>query len=159
MDETAKKKLLRMIPDALYVLTSQADGKTTASTITWLSQVSFKPPLIMAGVKKGTHTYEVVGNAKAFVINYLGEGQKDLAQKFFKHLEPEDDRLGGEPFKPSPVLGFPVFPGMAGFLECRVTDIIDRGDHAVVIAEVVEAELGPVPGPLLLSSTGWQYGG
>jgi len=159
MNENAKKTLLQMIPDALYVLSSQANGKTAASTVTWLSQASFNPPLVMTALKKDSHTFQVVQEAKAFVLNYLGEGQKDQAQKFFKHVEPIGKQLAGELFETSPALGFPVFPKMAGYLECRVTDIVDRGDHSVVVAEVIEAEMGSTPGPLFLSSTGWKYGG
>ncbi len=159
MNETAKKTLLQMIPDALYVLTSQAGGQTAATTITWLTQASFKPPLVVTAIKKDSHTLKIVREAGSFVLNYLGEGQKELAQKFFKHVEPAEGRLAGEKYTASPSLGFPVFPGMAGFLECKTTDVIDRGDHSVVVAEVIEADLGPAPGPLLLSSTGWKYGG
>jgi len=159
MNEAAKKKLLQMIPHALYVLTSQAHDKTAASTMSWVNQASFKPPMISVGIKKDTFTFEVVKESKAFVLNYLGEGQKDIAQKFFKHVEPLGNTLAGEAFGPSPHLKFPVFPNMAGYLECKVTHIVDSGDHAVVVAEVLEAELGPASGPLLLTSTGWSYGG
>jgi len=54
---------------------------------------------------------------------------------------------------------FPVFPHMAGFVECKVVGTVEKGDHAVMVAEVVEAFSGPVEGPLLLSSTDWHYGG
>jgi flavin reductase (DIM6/NTAB) family NADH-FMN oxidoreductase RutF len=67
--------------------------------------------------------------------------------------------IGGESFEVSPLLKHPLFRKMAGFLECRVVGTVDKGDHTVVVAEVLEAELGTVEGPLLLSSTGWQYGG
>jgi flavin reductase (DIM6/NTAB) family NADH-FMN oxidoreductase RutF len=159
MNENAKRTLLQLIPDALYVLTAQFENKTAASTITWLSQASFKPPLVMTALKKDSHTFQVVQEARAFILNYLGEGQKEQAQKYFKHVEPEGNQLAGEVFTPSPALGFPFFPNMAGYLECRVTDIVDRGDHSVVVAEVIEAGMGSAPGPLLLSSTGWKYGG
>jgi len=36
---------------------------------------------------------------------------------------------------------------------------VDRGDHTVLVAQVIEAELGESQGTLLLSSTKWQYGG
>ena len=159
MNEEAKKKLLRMIPHALYVLTSRADGRTTASTVSWVSQASFKPPLVMVGLKKESDTFEVVKRAQSFVLNFLGVGQKDIAQKFFKHVEPEGNKLAGEVFQESPVLKHPMFPKMAGFAECRIVQMVEKGDHTVVVAEVLEAECGPLEGPLLLSATGWHYGG
>jgi flavin reductase (DIM6/NTAB) family NADH-FMN oxidoreductase RutF len=148
-----------MIPHALYVLTSRSGGKTAVSTLSWVTQASFHPPLVAVGLKKDSHTFEVVKQAQSFVLNFLGAGQKDIAQKFFKHLEPEGNKVGGELFQDSPVLKHPIFPQMAGFLECRVVGTVDKGDHTVVVAEVLEAECGPLEGPLLLSSTSWHYGG
>jgi flavin reductase (DIM6/NTAB) family NADH-FMN oxidoreductase RutF len=159
MNEPAKKKLLQLIPHALYVLTSESDGLSAASTVSWLTQASFKPPLIMLAVRADSRTFEVINDTKAFVLNYLGENQKDIAQKFFKHVDPVGNTFAGVPFVPSPLLKLPVFPDMAGYLECRITDRVNRGDHVVVVAEVLEAELGPASGPLVLSTTGWNYGG
>lgn len=52
MNEEAKKKLLRMIPHALYLLTSRANGQTAAATVSWVTQASFQPPLVAVGLKK-----------------------------------------------------------------------------------------------------------
>ena len=159
MNEEAKKKLLRMIPHALYVLTSRSGDKIAAATVSWVTQASFQPPLLAVGLKKDSFTYLVVREAGGFALNFLGEEQKEKAQSFFKHLEPMGDTLGGESFTPSPSLGFPVFNSMAGFAECKVLETVDQGDHLVVVAEVLEASLGDARGILLLSSTGWNYGG
>lgn len=159
MNDDAKKKLLRMIPHALYVLTSQANGKHAASTVSWVTQASFQPPLIAVGLKKDSVTFQVVKEAKTFVLNILGEGQKDIAQKFFKHVEPEGNSIAGEAFQPSPLYKHPFFPHLAGFVECKVVEMVDKGDHTLVVAEVMEAGSGKVNGPLLLSTTGWNYGG
>jgi flavin reductase (DIM6/NTAB) family NADH-FMN oxidoreductase RutF len=159
MNEEAKKKLLRLIPHALYVLTSRCEGRLTASTVSWVTQASFHPPLVAVGLKKDSNTFEVVKRAQSFALNFLGKDQKDAAQKFFKHVEPEGNRLGGEVFQDSPLLKHPIFPRMAGFIECRVVGSVEKGDHTVVVAEVLEAECGTLEGPLLLSTTGWQYGG
>jgi len=159
MNEEAKKKLLRMIPHALYILTSRTDGRTTASTVSWVTQASFHPPMVAVSLKKDSDTFTIVKHAQSFVLNFLGVGQKEIAQKFFKHVEPEGKTMAGEIFQESPVLKHPIFPKMAGFVECRVVGMVDKGDHTVVIAEVLEAECGPTEGPLLLSSTGWHYGG
>jgi|SRR5581483_10397189 len=159
MNEDAKKQLLRMIPHALYVLTCRTQDRTAAATISWVTQASFQPPLVAIGLKKSSHTFETVNKAQSFVLNFLGTEQKNIAQVFFKHMEPEGGLLGGEAFQESPILRHPVFPRMAGYIECRVLETVDRGDHAVLVAEVLEAQTGPLEGPLLLSGTGWQYGG
>jgi flavin reductase (DIM6/NTAB) family NADH-FMN oxidoreductase RutF len=159
MNEAVKKKLLQLMPHALYLLTAEANGKTAASTVSWVTQASFKPPLITLGLRADSTTFEIVKNSKTFVLNYLGEGQKDIAQKFFKHVEPVNNTIADEPYVPSPLLKLPVFTHMAGYLECKVTDIVERGDHATIISEVLEAELAQGTGLLLLSTTGWSYGG
>ncbi len=159
MNEEAKKKLLRMIPHALYILTCKANGQTAASTVSWVTQASFQPPLVVVGLKNDSRTFGVVKQAQSFALNFLGSSQKEIAQKFFKHVEPEGNSLAGEIFTPSPLLKHPIFAHMAGFVECRIIETMDKGDHAVVVAEVLGAEPGPSEGPLLLSTTGWQYGG
>jgi flavin reductase (DIM6/NTAB) family NADH-FMN oxidoreductase RutF len=148
-----------MVPHGLYVLTSQTPFDQVASTVSWLTQASFEPPLLMLALRRDTDTYHVVRQARAFVINILGKDQAAIAQKFFKHAELKDGTLSGEAFERTPLLEFAYFPHSAGFLECRVTDEVDRGDHTVIVAQVVGAELKSAEGPLLLSSTKWQYGG
>ncbi len=159
MNEEAKKKILRMAPHALYVLTSQLDGKVVASTITWFTQVSFLPPLVVVALQKDSRTKEAVRQSRTFAVNMAGANQAEVVQKFFKHAEQDGGNLAGEAFELSPMFKLAVFPGMVGFLECRVTDIVERVDHTVMVAEVVEAGINGAAAPLLLSSTKWQYGG
>ncbi|MCB1269748.1 MAG: flavin reductase family protein, partial [Microthrixaceae bacterium] len=46
------------------------------------------------------------------------------------------------------------------WFECRVTDTVARGDHTVYVAEVVDAGVRDENvTPLLLRSTGMNYGG
>lgn len=98
MNEDAKKQLLRMIPHALYILTCRTQDKTAAATISWVTQASFQPPLVAVGLKKGSHTFETVKQAQSFALNFLGAEQKNIAQVFFKHVEPEEGLLGGKLF-------------------------------------------------------------
>ena len=55
--EAAKKTTLLMIPYGLYVLAAK-DGETVnAGTINWVTQTSFKPPLVAMGVKTDSGLY------------------------------------------------------------------------------------------------------
>lgn len=160
MDARIRKQVLRMIPYGLYVATAAHDGHIAAATITWLSQASFQPPLIMVALKADGYLYTLTKASGAFAVNVLGAGQKDLAAAFFRGGQVQDGKLNGYDFEPGPVSGAPLLLDAPSWFEVRVTDAVERGDHAVVVAEVVNVGLRqPGARPLLLSDTGWHYGG
>jgi len=139
MDEQAKKTALRMIPYGLYVLTGESkDGRVTASTVNWVTQASFAPPLVAVGVKVDSGAHEIVSESRAFALNVLGKGQQALAFAFFKSLEREGNTIGGEKFS-SGKSGSPILANAAAFLECSVVDTLERGDHSIFVGEVVDA--------------------
>jgi len=139
MDQDAKKTALRMIPYGIYVLTAEAgDGRVAAATVNWATQCSFSPPLIALGVKTDSAAHEIVKDVKHFALNILGKGQGDMAYTFFKTVEREGNTIGGQAFSPGST-GVPVLDATTAVLECALTDTVERGDHSVFVAEVVEA--------------------
>jgi len=138
MDADAKKTALRMIPYAIYVLTSEADNGVAAATVNWVTQVSFQPPLLVAAIKADSHTHAIVEHRRAFVLNILGKGQGDLAFTFFKATQHDGKTISGQPYHRG-ANGLPILDVAHAMLECTVTDIVKRGDHSVFVAEVTEA--------------------
>ena len=100
MDEDTKKKALRMIPYGLFILTSKNGDDVASGTVNWVTQSSFKPPLVAVAIKADSHPYGVVKASGSFALNVLGEGQKDVAQAFFMTVQPEGDKLGPVTFHP-----------------------------------------------------------
>ena len=147
MDNDAKKTALRMIPYGLYVLTAESkDGRVAAATVNWVTQASFAPPLVAVGVKADSATHEIIKSAGAFALNVLGKGQNGIAFTFFKSLEREGDTIGGESFSAG-TTGAPILAKAAAHLECKVVEIVAKGDHSLFIGEVVEAGLAaPIEG-------------
>ena len=93
MEEKCKKQALRMFSYGVYVLTSENEGDYCASTITWVSQSSFEPPLISVCIKRGSVSYEIVKKRGKFFLHLLGENQKDMALSFFKPTILEHGKL------------------------------------------------------------------
>jgi flavin reductase (DIM6/NTAB) family NADH-FMN oxidoreductase RutF len=158
MDEKAKKQTLRMIPYGLYVLTAATEAGANAATVSWLSQASFEPPRIVVGLRKESGIYERVQEAGTFAVNVLGSGQKEVASTFFRHVEPEGDSLGGHTFHTG-ASGAAILDGVPAFLECRVTEVLEAGDHTLFLADVIEAGVQNELAALDLKETGWHYGG
>lgn len=145
MDATTKKTALRMIPYGIYVLTAKgADGGLTAATVNWVTQTAFNPPLIAVGVKADSGSYAAIRESRKFALNMLGKGQQGAAFAFFKPAEVEDGKISGEPFRPGDN-GAPIIDSATAAVECSVVEIVEVGDHHVVIGEVTQAHLHKHP--------------
>ncbi|HKW95147.1 MAG TPA: flavin reductase family protein [Methylomirabilota bacterium] len=141
MDANAKKTALRMIPYGLYVLTAKGkDDAVAAATVNWVTQASFAPPLLAVGVKTDSHAHALIKESKAFALNVLGKGQQGMAFTFFKPAARDGQTVSGEPFRWGST-GAPILERTPAFVECRLVDSVERGDHSVFVAEVVEAGL------------------
>ena len=52
MDRATGRAVLRLLSNGIYVLTSRSSDRYGAATVTWLSQASFKPPMIMMAIRR-----------------------------------------------------------------------------------------------------------
>jgi flavin reductase (DIM6/NTAB) family NADH-FMN oxidoreductase RutF len=145
MEAEAKKTALRMIPYGLYVLTAEGkDGKIAAATVNWVTQTAFQPPLVVVGVKADSGAHAIIKDSRVFALNILGKDQKGQAFTFFKPLEREGNSIGGEPFHIGN-LGAPILENAPAFVECRLVDTIEKGDHSIFVGEVQDAGVKAQP--------------
>jgi len=145
MDANAKKTVLRMIPYGLYVLTAQAkDGTVAAGTVNWVTQASFAPPLVVVGVKTDSGAHAAIKDSGTFALNVLGKGQGPMAFTFFKPAQKDGNRISGEPYHAGST-GAPILDNAPAWIECRLTDTVERGDHSVFVGEVVDVGLTKAP--------------
>jgi flavin reductase (DIM6/NTAB) family NADH-FMN oxidoreductase RutF len=145
MDPNAKKTALRMVPYGIYVLTAKApDGTVAAATVNWVTQTAFAPPLVVAGIKTDSGAYATTRKAGAFALNMLGKGQQSVAFTFFKPTVASEGKLSGEPYRNGST-GAPVLLNAPACIECKVVEVIERGDHHIFVGEVVDAHLTRAP--------------
>jgi len=145
MDENAKKTALRMIPYGLYVMTAEdKDGRISAATVNWVTQASFKPPLVAVGVKTDSQIHDIIKTAGNFALNVLGNGQQGTAYSFFKPAERDGQKISGEPFRAGST-GAPVLENTPAFVECRLVTTVEEGDHSIFVGEVVDAGVTQEP--------------
>lgn len=159
VDKKVRQKTLRLLSNGVYVLTSRNEGRYGAATVTWVSQVSFKPPLIMAAVRKQSNVFQCMALSGTAVLHIVGDGQQEIAKTFFYPTRAEPGFINGEPFAQGRNMA-PVLANLPAHVECRVERILDaQGDHAMVILGVVEAECGERVRPLTVAAAPWEYGG
>lgn len=139
MDDNDKKTALRMIPYGIYVLTCEGDdGSVSAATVNWVTQASFKPPLVAVGVQAESLSHTLIKDRGVFALNILGKGQAEIAYGFFKPTERDGDSIGGCSFTLGST-GSPILDNTTAFVECRLVDTVEAGDHSIFVGEVVDA--------------------
>jgi flavin reductase (DIM6/NTAB) family NADH-FMN oxidoreductase RutF len=159
VDAKVRQKTLRMLSNGVYVMTSQSDGRLGAATVSWVSQASFKPPLLMAAVRRQSNVFQCMMESGIAALHIVGDRQQDIAKRFFFPTEAGHGTINGEPFEEGTTAA-PIFASLPAHIECRVDRIVDtEGDHAVVILRVVEAECREQVRPLTIAQTPWEYGG
>ncbi len=60
-----RSEALRLLSGGLYVLTTCTDETIHAAAISWVSQVSFQPPLVLAALRRNSHLAHAVRQAAA----------------------------------------------------------------------------------------------
>lgn len=159
MDLKTKQKVLRLLTNGMYILTSRSREHFGAATITWVSQASFKPPLLMVALRKDGSAFQCVVESRTAVLHVLDCGQRDIAQKFFAATTESQGLLNGEPYFEG-TNGAPVLENLGAYLDCKALEILEKpGDHAIVVFEVLNAVLRKDIDPLTVTGSPWQYGG
>jgi flavin reductase (DIM6/NTAB) family NADH-FMN oxidoreductase RutF len=160
MDVQEKKTALRAITYGLYVMTASHDGEYAGGGVNWLTQVSFEPPLVAAGVKADSGLHALIEQTGLFAVNVLADDQLDIGKAFFRSTTVEGDRINDHKFERGVATDAPILDEVPYWFECRVTDTVARGDHTVFVAEVIGAGVRDASrAPLNLRTTGMNYGG
>ena len=159
MDLQAKKTALRKIPHGVYIVGVKQASALNAFTATWLTQVSFTPPLVTVGIRKDSHSLAMIQQDKVFSVNILGKQQKAVAEHFVKPAATLGEKLKGVRYRLGKT-GVPILEDAIAYLECELREVANKhGDHALVIGEVIEAGVRQDEPALTLLDTGWHYGG
>ncbi len=159
MDAKVRQKTLRLLSNGIYVLTSRSADRYGAATVTWVSQVSFKPPLVMAAVRTESNVFKCLAESRIAALHIVADGQHEIARRFFFPTRANCRTINGEPFAEGRTAA-PILANLPAHIECQVEHIVDTdGDHAVVILRVVEAECPEALRPLTMAETPWEYGG
>ncbi|MCW6035640.1 diflavin flavoprotein [Spirulina subsalsa FACHB-351] len=122
------------IVGSLSVVTTRKGELSNAMLASWVSQASFSPPGLTIAVAKERAIADLMHRGDKFVLNILQEG-KQLRKHFMKNFAPGEDRFVGLETETAEN-GCPILKQALAYLECRVNDRMECGDHWLVYAVV-----------------------
>jgi flavin reductase (DIM6/NTAB) family NADH-FMN oxidoreductase RutF len=138
---------------------SEACVQSDTTTVTRVSQASFKPPLLIVALRKDGSTFQSVIESRTAVLPVPDCGQREIAEVVVAATTESRGLLSGEPYFEG-TTGAPVLENLDAYLECKALDILEKpGDHATVVFEVLNAVLRREIEPLRVTGSPWQYEG
>jgi 3-hydroxy-9,10-secoandrosta-1,3,5(10)-triene-9,17-dione monooxygenase reductase component len=117
------------------VITAEADEGHVGLTANSLTSVSLDPPRVLFCVGHRSRTGEQIRAAGAFAVNILAHEQQPVCRRF---AGPCEHRFRGDATI-TRATGAPVLDEALAYVDCRIVDVFDGGDHAIVLGEVAEA--------------------
>lgn len=142
VDPTAFTRAMARVPGPVTVVTTTApSGKRWGFTASSFSSLSLDPPLVLVCLGKAASTHEAFLSTDRFLVNIVGEDQSDVAMRF---AASGTDRFAAGDMTPCE-LGLPGLPEAAARLACTRHDILDGGDHSILLGRVETAVTGEQP--------------
>jgi (E)-2-((N-methylformamido)methylene)succinate hydrolase len=125
-----------LFPSGVTVVTRRSpDGGSYGMTVSSFTSVSLEPPLILVCIDKRAGLVFELGHPEYFAVNILSEEQQDLAVRFSAY--PDKKRFEGLPWQEGHG-GVPLIEGVVATLACSMENVIEAGDHFVLLGRVEE---------------------
>lgn len=120
----------------IYVLTARHDDIINGMIASWVSQISYKPPLMMAAVHPNRYTHKLLEKANSFALHILDKSQKNML-KTFKGPDPEK-KFQGIPWDTKKT-GAPILKDCIAWFELQVVEKHNPGNHTIFMGEIINS--------------------
>ncbi|MGZ4334692.1 MAG: flavin reductase family protein [Gaiellaceae bacterium] len=144
LDESLFREAIGHFATGVTVVTTLDEGRPAGMTASAVASLSLDPVLLLVCINNRLPTHEAIENSRRFVVNVLGEGDRELALRF---AQPAADKFDGVPLRTESDL--PVLEQAIAHFVCDVHERFPGGDHSIFTGLV--RECGAVRGrrPLL----------
>lgn len=102
-----------------------------------VASVSLDPVLVLVCLDRSASSHGCITEGGAFAISVLSAEDEDLARRFARGRWRE--RFNGLELREE-VTGSPILSRALAWMDCRVTEVYEAGDHSIVVGEVLACD-------------------
>lgn len=158
-DEEAYKTLARSWAATVTVVTArrraalvspekpELDGFTATAFLT----ISISPPIIAVSVGRSSGADALLKESESFAVNLLRADQGEVSAAFARPSRGRGDLLQRFGWRPD-AAGVPLLEGTAGAFSAKVRQVVEAGDHLLVLGDVVAIHQGTGSDTLVYSN-------
>ncbi|WP_256974302.1 flavin reductase family protein [Rhodococcus sp. NCIMB 12038] len=130
------KEVMAHVATPVAIVSSVDGGLPVGTTVSAFTSLSMTPPMVLVSLDKGSETLELVAASGRFGLNILASDQTSTALKFAK--KGGVGKFNGVRWDLDHEV--PRITGVAGWVACTVEQIVEGGDHMIVLGNIVAAE-------------------
>ncbi|WP_202970089.1 flavin reductase family protein [Pararhizobium polonicum] len=127
------RTVLGSFPTGVVAITCvEASTTPVAMIVGSFTSVSLEPPLVSFLADRSSSTQARIRARGRFCANVLAADQERLCRTLAAR---GTDKFDGITWEQSP-LGNPILPGIVSWIDCMVDDVIEIGDHYLIVGRV-----------------------
>ena len=149
------RQILGEFATGVTVVTSCVEGMIHGLTVNSFCSVSLNPPLVLVCIDKTAQGCDVIKKGNCFAINILSEKQRNLSDRFANPKFSPNERFSGVKYFQKKT-GAPIFENNLGWMDCKLVNNYDGGDHAIFVGEILSAANNSTNKPLLFFRSNYQ---
>lgn len=127
-----RRALGSFLTGVTIVTTIGAEGEPRGFTANSFTSVSLEPPLVLVCIAKKALGHQAFSTSRGFAINILSEDQKAASGIFASKAA---DKFAAVAWQPGQT-GNPVIEGSVAVFDCDMEQLVDAGDHSILIGRV-----------------------
>ena len=135
------RRVMGRLATGVTIVTTRAGNDAHGTTMSAVCSVSLQPQLVLVCVDHESDIQALIRESGVFAVNVLHEGQASLAVELSHKGTAEQlaaHRLENLPHRNGET-GAPLLEDSLAYVECRVGNTIEAGDHTIYIGSVVAA--------------------
>lgn len=132
-DSKLQRQIMGHFATGVTVVTTRDGDELAGLTANAVASLSLDPPLVLVAVDRCAHSHDVLLRGQCFAMNILAEDQIARSNQFaapgpkdFTGIELQTGRTGA-----------PIFADALAWVDCRVSEVLEGGDHNIFVGEIV----------------------
>jgi 3-hydroxy-9,10-secoandrosta-1,3,5(10)-triene-9,17-dione monooxygenase reductase component len=134
VDPAQFRTVLGHFASGVVVVTGRGGSGPAGFTCQSFFAASLQPPLVLISPQLSSTSWPRVAESGAFCVNVLTEAHEALSRTF---AVSGGDKFQGVGWSPGPT-GSPVLEDALAWIDCRIHQVHEAGDHLLVLGRVVD---------------------
>lgn len=132
------RNVLGHYPTGVSIVTADVAGSGPVGMVVGtFNSLSLDPPLVSFMPAKSSTSWPKIQSSGSFCVNVLGASQGELSRQFSAR---DGKKFDGAEWRPAPT-GSPILNGVTAWVDCRIEQVFDSGDHEIVVGRVVDLKV------------------